>query len=118
MKQWITEKQFNELTEEQKSDWYQFCRKNGYVIYDYGGNDFKTRDFPSIGEMIEFIDAVDENASPLDISRQLQASTQNKIGWCVYFNGNHFADSLEDALWEVVKEILGNKKQPIEIEKQ
>ncbi len=62
MKQWITEEQFNELTDPQKEIWLQWCLDHHYSfqeLYPYHTSittEEKTiLNFPSIGEMIEFL---------------------------------------------------------------
>lgn len=94
MKQNITEKQFNELNDSQKSNWYEFCRKNKYVLYDKGGNDFQIVDFPSIGQMIEFLgDDWNKKAQCLTVTEDEAIFPNNYCG----------NDNICDYLWDAVK---------------
>ena len=63
MKQRITEEQFNQLKEIQKEVWTNFCYQRGWTVrQEYGPWVAPSIDpnlilgFPSIGEMIEFLD--------------------------------------------------------------
>ena len=88
MKQHITEDQFNELTNDQKNEWYKFCRMNKHVVFDYGGDNFEVLHFPSIGEMIHF----------LIIYHWFPAEYKLTINIC-------------DELWEIVRDLInGNIK--------
>ena len=103
MKQQITEKQFNELSKAQKSVWSQFCRKNKYVEFDKGGNDFMLNGFPNIGEMIGFLDEEYSKGNKFSLSIE-----RGQIGWILWESGEDTKE-LCDALWIAVKEVLKAK---------
>ena len=111
MKVIITEKQFNELNNNQKSEWYEFCRKNKYVLHDRGGNDFMLLGFPSIGEMIAFLHQ-DTNIKANELERRFLSAKHMAINRIAVGgnekNGIFFAWSgdLCNNLWKVVKKRL------------
>lgn len=102
MKQHITEDQYNELSEDKKKIWYQWCLDHNYTMEArYGQKDIywpfipdQILDFPSIGEMIEFI-----------LDHQQQIITTGK-----YYKTLNWDKKLElcDTLWMSVQEILKN----------
>lgn len=100
MKQWITEDQFNELTDTQKEAWNQWCRDHHYTmkevyVFDY----YKDKpemilNFPSIGEMIEFI-------------------ADKGLVWTHEVKEPYAADTLCDQLWESTKEVLNSNTKDV-----
>lgn len=103
MKQFITEEQFNELSKIHKEIWLKFCRRNKYVQYDKGGNNFMLVGFPSIGEMISFLDEQYTKGNRFSLSIERCAN-----GWVLWETGDEEKE-LCDALWEAIKHILNNE---------
>jgi len=116
MKQHITEEQYNELSENQKKTWEKSMRNKGYTmekVYGPPGQYWpfipdSILNFPSIGEMIEFLDRED---AMLDISREINKKPFASV-WHIDLIEKKNLKSLAvkpelcDALWEAVKEIL------------
>jgi hypothetical protein len=112
MKQWITETQFNELTQDQKNIWKKWCRVHHYTYHEtYGPFTEDTNitkdslaNFPSIGEMIEFLSEQEVSSRNLNdkipANRLICDSKGNKVvlAWSDI--------ELCDSLWEAVKEFL------------
>lgn len=121
IKQRITESNFNELTNPQKERWLKWCWAHNYTMrYEYGDSisdvEFGPKDilgFPSIGEMIEFLD---EKAAWFSGVARLQPYSWS-IGMLTDSAEDHGPEFVErycnrelcDALWEGVKEILEAK---------
>lgn len=107
MKQWITEDQFNELADEQKTVWLDWIKERGYTfakIYPESRTfGWMTLNFPSIGEMIEFL---------ADNHKQYDGITYKDDDGKLYIEPRYIngwkIETLCDELWEAVKEILNN----------
>ncbi len=100
MKQRITEEQYNELNDKQKYTWYKAMLDAGHhmIVPNYDDGMLMLEGFPSIGEMIEFLDI---NIIYLE----------NEAGYWGVKTTEDLQDiepvpELCDALWEAVKEVL------------
>lgn len=101
MKQRITEKQYNEITEEQKETWYRFALEKRYTFVDeypmwadsegWDVDRPQLLGFPSIGEMIEFLSEKKGLGMP--------DHAGNALVWPM-------DKELCDVLWKNVKEVI------------
>ncbi len=99
MKQHITEKQFNELSEKNKQQWKDWMVKKGYYSGSYQEEDYVIDGFPNIGWMIEY----------LDVYKQLtiaQREIEGTICTQVSIFTNRIYKQLCDTLWQATKEKL------------
>lgn len=120
MKQWITEEQFNELTDQQKEVWYKWIRDHHYTfgeIYTHilstSYPKWTTLNFPSIGEMIEFLEEHTRDQEYFSIRMERAASDGFAFPRGTLITqmdgvGVEIEDEpvLCDALWEAVVECL------------
>ena len=118
MKQCIYEEQYNELSLKQKKAWEKLMVKYGHTMKEnYGWWLEKNYDpkmlvsFPSIGQMIEFLD---DNGDKWDLGAIMTigikiSSDPNEIGNESIDYGSIEVGGLCDALWEAVKDILKEK---------
>lgn len=110
MKQYITEEQYNELSENQKKTWEKSMRNKGYTmekVYGPPGQYWpfipdSILNFPSIGEMLEFLG---DHTNGIYSYPVIEDEDGKKYLQSKYINGNTLED-LCDWLWEAVKEIL------------
>lgn len=96
MKQWITEKQYNELSKDNRLKWHKWAVEKHYTFDEvYPGMEELSGDsivnFPSIGEMIEFLHDKKEK-------KLIYVHTQTKE-----------VKTLCNDLWKAVKEVLENE---------
>jgi hypothetical protein len=92
MKQHITEEQLNELNDKQKDIWTRWMVSKGYYSGNYKARDYLIDGFPTIGQMIEFLEEHDSD----------------KCDFAIHCWQEYAGDSKElaDYLWGGVKEVL------------
>ena len=115
MKQHITQKQWNELSDKQKIKWFKFVL-NDYSFKGYKDSGYNRVDYyemvefgcferigePSIGQMIEFLEELVPIIEPHEYWRVIiNASTEPDTKEITFEE-----DELADALWEAVKHKL------------
>lgn len=114
MKQRITEEQFNELSTKEKDVWLNWMYDHKYTIrelyplfHSYLEVEQNLIDgFPSIGQMIEFLEESKVFEEDDCLVNFFSSSTFGiKIGW--YDISNEKVEFC-DVLWKVVKQILNN----------
>lgn len=116
MKQHITVKQLNELSEKGKKKYYDWCWKNKYWS-DYPGwksrSDIAGANKLSVGQMIEFLDECNPKWEGINIFH-MPGGELDSPKWIITPNylTKHFLKEcwrnkeLIDALWQAVKEVL------------